>query len=364
MSRGVSVIIPVYNEEDNVHLCYQEVKSVMLKLEQERGLATEIIFVDDGSRDETANRLSSITKIDPSVKVVVFRRNFGQTAAMAAGLDFATQDIIVTLDGDLQNDPNEIPRMIDALDQGYDMVAGWRKDRQDALISRKIPSRIANWLISKLTQVQLHDYGCTLKAMTKEIAKGIKLYGEMHRFIPALADEMGARIKEIPVNHRARKFGTSKYGISRTIRVFLDLLTVKYLLGYSKRPIHLFGSVGLLSTFAGFAILALATAQRFMLSMPMGNRPIVILGVMLMIIGLQFFVFGLLGEVLARTYYESQDKKIYSVREVLAFAGTPPENNLGTRSPVGGPPDANLSENGSVLDFPTRSENAAIRKSA
>ena len=339
MSRGVSVIIPVYNEEDNVHLCYQEIKSVMIKLEQDRGLKTEIIFVDDGSRDETAQRLAAATKGDPSVKVVIFRRNFGQTAAMAAGLDFATQDIIVTLDGDLQNDPNEIPRMIDALDEGYDMVAGWRRDRQDKLISRKIPSRMANWLISKLTRVQLHDYGCTLKCMTKEIAKGIRLYGEMHRFIPALADEMGARIKEIPVNHRARQFGKSKYGISRTIRVFLDLLTVKYLLGYSKRPIHLFGSIGIASTLAGFMILAIVTAQRFLLSMPMGNRPVVILGVMLMIIGLQFFVFGLLGEVLARTYYESQDKKIYSVRQVLSQGGLPPD----------------VTEGASVLDFPERS---------
>lgn len=348
MSRGVSVIIPVYNEEDNVHLCYQEVRSVLLKLEQERGLSTEIIFVDDGSRDETAARLSIISKGDPSVKVVVFRRNFGQTAAMAAGLDFASKDIIVTLDGDLQNDPNEIPRMIDALDEGYDMVAGWRRDRQDALISRKIPSRMANWLISKLTRVQLHDYGCTLKVMTREIAKGIRLYGEMHRFIPALADEMGARIKEIPVNHRARKFGKSKYGISRTIRVFLDLLTVKYLLGYSKRPIHLFGSVGMASTFTGFAILAIVTAQRFFLSMPMGNRPVVILGVMLMIIGLQFFVFGLLGEVLARTYYESQDKKIYSIRQVISQGSVPPD----------------YTEGGSVLDFPARGAGSNRRLSA
>lgn len=348
MNRAISVIIPVYNEEDNAHLCYQEVKAVMQRLEQERGYSSEIIFVDDGSSDDTVSRLSAITRSDPRTKVIVFRRNFGQTAAMAAGLDFASGDIVVTLDGDLQNDPAEIPRMIDALDEGYDMVAGWRRDRQDKLWSRKIPSRIANWLISKLTRVQLHDYGCTLKVMTREIAKGIRLYGEMHRFIPALADEMGARIKEIPVHHRARKFGSSKYGISRTIRVFLDLLTVKYLLGYSKRPIHLFGSVGILSSLAGLAILSITTLQRFMFSIPMGNRPIVILGVMLTIIGLQFFVFGLLGEVLARTYYESQDKKIYSIRQVLA------QDNL--------PPDS--TEGGSILDFNSRNQSPSRRKMA
>jgi glycosyltransferase involved in cell wall biosynthesis len=336
VKQKISVVIPVYNEEENVRPCYQEVRAVTLKMEREMGFSTELIFVDDGSKDDTANRLSQIARTDPTVKVIIFRRNFGQTAAMAAGLDYASGDIVATLDGDMQNDPNEIPRMVEALNEGYDLVAGWRKNRQDALISRKIPSRMANALISKLTRVSLHDYGCTLKVMTKEIAKGIKLYGEMHRFIPALAAEMGARIKEIPVNHRARQFGQSKYGISRTVRVFLDLLTVKYLLGFSKRPIHLFGTLGLLSTFAGFALLALTTFQRFAFHVPMGNRPIVTLGVMLMIIGLQFLVFGLLGEVLARTYYESQDKKIYTVRHILSL-GTPAPDSTGGSSVVSFP---------------------------
>jgi glycosyltransferase involved in cell wall biosynthesis len=236
---------------------------------------------------------------------------------MAAGLEHSMHDIVITLDGDLQNDPAEIPRMVAKLEEGYDMVAGWRQKRQDALVSRKLPSRIANWLISKATKVSLHDYGCTLKAMTGEVARGIRLYGEMHRFIPALAAEMGAKIVEIPVNHRARKAGTSKYGISRTLRVVLDLITVKFLLGYSKRPIHLFGSVGLVTGGLGFLILSLITYQRFFMSIPMGNRPLLSLGVLLIIVGAQFFCFGLVAEVLARTYYESQDKAIYAVRRVV-----------------------------------------------
>jgi glycosyltransferase involved in cell wall biosynthesis len=241
---------------------------------------------------------------------------------MAAGFDHSRFDIVVTLDGDLQNDPREIPAMVRKLEEGYDLVAGWRKDRKDKFVSRRLPSMIANWLISKSTNVQLHDYGCTLKVMTGDIARGIKLYGEMHRFIPALAGEMGARIAEVPVNHRARRFGTSKYGISRTLRVILDLITVKFLLGYSKRPIHLFGTLGLMSGGLGGLILTVLTYQRMFQDIPMGNRPLLALGVMLVIIGLQFLVFGLIGEVLARTYYESQDKRIYVVRKVHALGGS------------------------------------------
>jgi glycosyltransferase involved in cell wall biosynthesis len=207
--------------------------------------------------------------------------------------------------------------MVAKLNEGFDMVAGWRKNRQDTFVSRKLPSKIANWLIGKITKVKLHDYGCTLKVMTGDVARGIKLYGEMHRFIPALAEEFGAKITEVPVNHRARKHGTSKYGISRTIRVVLDLLTVKYLLGYSKRPIHLFGTAGLFAGTIGFLILSWLTYQRMFMSVPMGNRPLVILGVMLVLIGLQFVVFGLLAEVLARTYYESQSKKTYVIRKMI-----------------------------------------------
>jgi glycosyltransferase involved in cell wall biosynthesis len=312
-TKGLSVVVPVFNEEENIRHSYAEISQVLNKM----NCQYEIIYVDDGSRDSTLQLLADISYKDSNVRVVEFRRNFGQTAAMAAGFDHARYDIVVALDGDLQNDPNEIPKMVDKLNEGYDLVAGWRKERKDKFISRKLPSMLANWLISKTTNVQLHDYGCTLKVMTREIAQGIKLYGEMHRFIPALADEIGARIAEIPVNHRERKFGKSKYGISRTLRVILDLITVKFLLGYSKRPIHLFGSLGLVSSGVGGALLAWLTYERMFQHVPMGNRPLLSLGVMLVIIGLQFLVFGLLAEVLARTYYESQEKPIYVVRRVI-----------------------------------------------
>lgn len=311
--NGLSVIVPVFNEEENVAASYAEISEIL----QRFGRPYEIIFVDDGSKDSSLARLLKVTEADTSVKIIQFRRNFGQTAAMAAGLDYASQEIVITLDGDLQNDPAEIPKMVTKLEEGYDLVAGWRKNRQDKLVSRKIPSKIANWLISKCTNVNLHDYGCTLKVMSSEVAKGIKLYGEMHRFIPALAAEMGAKIAEVPVNHRARKFGKSKYGISRTLRVVLDLLTVKFLLGYSKRPIHLFGTVGLLAGGLGALLLTWLTYERLFLRVPMGNRPLMTLGVMLVIIGLQFLVFGLLAEVLARTYYESQQKRVYVVRKIF-----------------------------------------------
>lgn len=311
--QSVSVVIPVYNEEENIELSYREVTDVMSSMD----VNYEIIYIDDGSRDKTLEKLVSISNADKNVKVIEFRRNFGQTAAMAAGFDHSTGDVVVALDGDLQNDPKEIPAMIAKLNEGYDMVAGWRKDRKDKYISRRVPSMIANWLISKSTNVQLHDYGCTLKVMTGDVARSIKLYGEMHRFIPALADEIGAKIAEVPVNHRERQFGKSKYGISRTIRVILDLITVKFLLGYSKRPIHLFGSIGMVSGILGTLILTILTYQRFFMSVPMGNRPLLALGVMLIIIGLQFLVFGLLAEVLARTYYESQQKSIYAVRRIF-----------------------------------------------
>lgn len=320
--KGISVVIPVYNEEDNVQESYAEVSAVLRGM----GRPYEIIFVDDGSRDETVPRLIKLAATDPRLKIIQLRRNFGQTAAMAAGFENSTLDVVVCLDGDLQNDPAEIPAMVSKLDEGYDMVAGWRRDRKDKWLSRRLPSMLANRLISLTTNVRLHDYGCTLKVMTGEVARGVRLYGEMHRFIPALADEMGARIVEMPVNHRERRFGTSKYGISRTIRVVLDLLTVKFLLGYSKRPIHLFGSLGVLSAGGGVLLLLFLTYQRLFQHVPMGNRPLVSLGVMMTIVGLQFLVFGLLAEVLARTYYESQNKKIYVVRRIINGIDTPPDH--------------------------------------
>lgn len=312
---GISIVIPVYNEELNVAESYSELSEVVGRM----GRPYELIFIDDGSRDGTVARLIEVAGNDENVRLIEFRRNFGQTAAMAAGLDFARFDIVATLDGDLQNDPAELPKMVEKLEQGYDLVAGWRKNRQDRWLSRKLPSKIANWLISRSTNVQLHDYGCTLKVMRSEVAKGIRLYGEMHRFIPALAAEIGARIYELPVNHRARKYGQSKYGISRTIRVILDLLTVKFLLGFSKRPIHLFGTLGIGAGLLGFLMLVTLTYQRFLMDIPMGNRPLMILGVMLIILGLQFVCFGLLAEVMARTYYESQNKPVYTVRKEHMF---------------------------------------------
>ena len=309
---GISVVIPMYNEQDNAALCYKEVASVLEQMNE----PYEIIFVDDGSTDLTLVHLRKLAEKDGNVRVIEFRRNFGQTAAMAAGFQHTVFDCVVCLDGDLQNDPAEIPRMVALLREGYDLVAGWRKKRKDKFLSRRLPSILANRIISTLTQVKLHDYGCTLKVMSGEIARGIRLYGEMHRFIPALADELGARIVEVPVNHRERRYGTSKYGISRTIRVVLDLLTVKFLLGYSKRPIHLFGSVGLLTSGLGIGLLSVLTWQRWVYGIAMGNRPSVALGVMLCLIGLQFLVFGLLAEMLARTYYESQSKDIYAVRRI------------------------------------------------
>lgn len=309
----ISIVVPLYNEEENVSELYAEIKRVV----DGAKLNAELIFVDDGSRDNTVEAMSRAVGNDPTVTIVRFRRNFGQTAAMAAGFDYARGDVIVTLDGDLQNDPAEIPKMLEKLEEGYDIVAGWRKNRQDRVVSRKIPSKIANWLISRSTNVQLHDYGCTLKVIRSEVAKNIQLYGEMHRFIPAVAAELGVKIAEVPVNHRPRTRGVSKYGISRTFRVLLDLLTVKFFLGYSTRPLHMFGMLGFLSGGIGSLILGTLFFQRIFLHMAIGNRPILLLGAMLVLIGLQFICFGLLAEILVRTYHESQNKKIYTVREVI-----------------------------------------------
>ncbi len=308
----VSIIVPLYNEEENAPPVYQEICEVV----ERSGMLAEFVFVDDGSSDQTCQALLDAAGGDPRLRLVSFRRNFGQTAAMQAGFDYADGDIVVTLDGDLQNDPAEIPKMIAKLEEGYDLVAGWRKDRKDKVISRKIPSMLANRLISKTTNVSLHDYGCTLKVMRKEVAKNLHLYGEMHRFIPALAAKMGVKIAEVPVNHRARIFGTSKYGISRTIRVLLDLLTVKFFLGFSTRPLHMFGVLGMISGGVGGLLLAVLAAQKLLFDMPLADRPILLLSAMLVLIGLQFICFGLLAEILVRTYHESQDKKTYSVRDV------------------------------------------------
>ncbi len=315
--RLVSIVVPLYDEEENVERLYSELTRVI----DGAGLNCEFVFVDDGSHDATVEKLLTAAGDDRRVRIVCFRRNFGQTAAMAAGFDFAEGEVIITLDGDLQNDPAEIPRMLAKLDEGYDLVAGWRKNRQDRAISRKLPSFIANRIISKTTRVQLHDYGCTLKAIRSDVAKRMNLYGEMHRFIPAIAAEQGVRIAELPVNHRPRVAGQSKYGISRTFRVLLDLLTVKFFLGYSTRPLHMFGALGFVSGGFGSVVMTWLVTERLFFGVALGNRPAMLIATMLVLIGLQFFCFGLLAEILVRTYHESQNKKTYTVRDVVRAGG-------------------------------------------
>lgn len=309
----LSIVIPIFNEEENLPLIYEEVKGVL----EGMGVEHEILFVDDGSTDTSLNIIRAIQNNDPSVIGVSFRKNFGQTAAMSAGFDYATGDVIVTMDGDLQNDPHDIPHMIQKIGEGYDLVTGWRHDRKDAFINRKLPSIIANKIISWTTKVSLHDYGCTLKAFRREVIKNIKLYGEMHRFIPAIASGMGISFTEIKVNHRPRRFGTSKYGISRTIRVILDLITVKFLLSYATRPIQVFGLLGFVSGSVGFLIALVMTVQRQFFGVPLADRPLLFLAILLIFVGIQFISLGLIAELQARTYHESQQKPVYYVREVV-----------------------------------------------
>lgn len=309
----LSVVIPIYNEEENIIPLYDELKGVLGALEHEH----EIIFVDDGSSDASLSLLEKIQQQDKEVVVVSFRRNFGQTAAMSAGFDYASGDIIVTMDGDMQNDPHDIPMFLQKMNEGYELVSGWRYDRQDPFLNRRLPSMIANKIISVVTGVHLHDYGCTLKTFRKEITEGIRLYGEMHRFIPAIASGVGGKITEVKANHRPRRFGTSKYGISRTLRVVLDLMTVKFLLSYATRPIQVFGMLGLISGGSGFLIALIMTIQRMFFEVPMGNRPLLLLAILLILMGMQFIYMGLLGELQVRTYHESQKKPIYVVRQVL-----------------------------------------------
>lgn len=309
----LSVVIPIYNEEENIRPLYEELKGVLNTLE----CGHEIVFVDDGSHDSSLALLESIQQQDDKVVVISFRRNFGQTAAMSAGFDYASGDVIATLDGDMQNDPHDIPMFLAKMAEGYDLVSGWRHKRQDPFLNRRLPSMIANKIISTVTGVHLHDYGCTLKTFRREITQGIHLYGEMHRFIPAIASGVGSRIAEVKANHRPRLHGTSKYGISRTLRVVLDLMTVKFLLTFSTRPIHVFGMLGMASGGFGFALALLMTIQRTFFDKPLSDRPLLLLAVLLIFMGIQFISIGLLGELQVRTYHESQNKPIYVVRKVL-----------------------------------------------
>ncbi|RUM42031.1 MAG: glycosyltransferase [Desulfocapsa sp.] len=309
----LSLVVPIYNEEENIPLLYAEIKEVL----ETTSYSYELICVDDGSSDHSVAVLEQLSREDNRVVVIELRRNFGQTAAMSAGFDHARGDIIITMDGDLQNDPHDIPAMVEKLNDGYDVVTGWRHDRKDPFISRKLPSMMANKLISWITGVGLHDYGCTLKAFKHEVTENIRLYGEMHRFIPAIASGMGISFTEVKVNHRARRFGTSKYGISRTIRVILDLLTVKFILSYATRPLHVFGTVGVVSSFIGFATIFFMLIQRQFFGVPMGDRPLLMLAVLMIFMGIQFVTSGLLAELVVRTYHESQHKPIYYVRRII-----------------------------------------------
>jgi glycosyltransferase involved in cell wall biosynthesis len=309
----LSVVIPCYNEEESVDRLLEEVHAAL----RPTGLSYEIVLVDDGSRDRTFPILAERAKADPTLTVVTFRRNFGQTAAMQAGFDHALGDVIATIDADLQNDPKDIPRMLEYIRQDYDMVAGWRADRKDTFINRRLPSILANWLISRITGVRLHDYGCTLKVMKADVAKEMRLYGEMHRFIPVVASYMGVRIVEVKVNHRPRLFGQSKYGIGRTIRVVLDLMTVRFIQSYLARPMQIFGLAGLLCVGAGSLISFWLAFQKLVHGATLADRPMLLLGVLLIVVGIQLASLGLVADVLARTYFESQKKASYHVRKVV-----------------------------------------------
>lgn len=309
----VSVVIPVFNEEENVPRLAQALREALDKLD----IPWEVVLVNDGSTDNTAARLDAEAEKDKRFTVVHLRRNFGQSAALAAGFDYARGDVIVAMDADLQNDPADVPKLLAKLQEGYDVVSGWRKDRKDNWLTRVLPSRVANWLISRVTGVRLHDYGCSLKAYRREIVADVRLYGEMHRFLPALCRWAGAEIAEVEVSHRPRQFGKSKYGLSRIGRVLLDLATVKFLLSYSTMPIRVFGPPGLLSFVAGFVLAAYLTWIKLAHGVSIGQRPALTLAVLLMILGVQIVSIGLIGELVARTYYESQGKKVYSVRRVV-----------------------------------------------
>ncbi len=311
----ISIVVPIYNEEDNIEALHEAVTAALAG----SGLDYELILVDDGSSDGSFPLLKTIAGRDGRVRVIRFRRNFGQTAAMAAGFDSAQGRVVVPMDGDLQNDPVDIPRLLAKINDGYDVVSGWRKDRQDTFINRRLPSILANGLISRLTGVYLHDYGCTLKAYRREVLDGINLYGEMHRFVPALASQVGARVTELPVQHHPRLHGTSKYGISRTMRVVLDLMTVTFLLTYSTKPIQLFGKWGVYTIFAGLLSGGITLYMKLFDHVSMNRNPLLILTAFLLFMGVQFIVLGLLGEVNARTYYEAQGKPIYVVKEKINF---------------------------------------------
>lgn len=308
----LSIVVPLYNEEENVEILHQRLKESLEQL----GLEYEILYVDDGSTDRTLTGLEEIQAKDRKVVVLSLRRNFGQTAAFAAGFDFARGDIVITMDGDLQNDPKDIPKLLEII-KDNDLVSGWRKKRKDAFFTRRLPSIFANWVISRVTGVKLHDYGCSLKAYRRDVIKNLKLYGEMHRFIPAVASWYGIRVAEVETTHYPRLRGKSKYGLSRTIKVILDLITVKFLQSFSTKPLQFFGPIGLGSGALGFLISLYLSIEKIFIGRPIGGRPLLLLGALLIIVGIQLIGMGLLGEMLVRVYHESQRKPIYVIKKVI-----------------------------------------------
>lgn len=316
-SPQLSLVLPIYNEAESLPHLLEELVPAL----EATGCTFEILCIDDGSRDNSFAELQKLRAQDERVRVVRFRRNFGQTAAFAAGFDRARGEIVITMDADLQNDPADIPQLLAKMDQGYDVVSGWRVNRWregfSSFITRKIPSMTANWLISTFTGVPLHDYGCALKAYRSDVIKSINLYGDLHRFIPAIASNYGVTVAEVPVNYRSRKFGSSKYGIGRVTRVILDLLTVRFLLSYSTRPIQIFGLMGLISLGVGVVIGLYLSLEKLIYRANLVDRPLLLLAILLVMVGVQFITMGLLGEMISRTYHESQNKTIYAVREEL-----------------------------------------------
>ncbi len=314
----LSVFLPVYNEEPNLTPLHAKLDEALKAL----GRTAEIIYVDDGSTDGSLKVLRELAQLDNRVRVVALRRNYGQTAAMAAGIDAACGEVLIPMDADMQNDPADITRLLEKLDEGYDVVSGWRKNRQDKLITRKIPSMLANRLISWIGGVPLHDYGCSLKAYRRESIEDVRLYGEMHRFIPIYASWAGARVAEIPVEHHARNMGKSKYGLSRTLKVVFDLMTIKFMASYQTKPLYIFGTAGMLTFFISFLSGLLALMMKFA-SWPkhadLVQTPLPVMALVLLVLGIQFFLMGLLAEMLVRTYHESQAKSIYAVREKIGF---------------------------------------------
>ena len=314
----LSIVIPVYNEAENLPILHQALQRALNPLTVD----WEVVYVDDGSADDSLTILEENADNDPEHTCVVsLRRNFGQTAAIAAGIDHAEGDVIVLMDADLQNDPEDIPRMLEKIEEGYDVVSGWRKNRQDTFVTRTLPSRIANWLISTVTGVHLHDYGCTLKAYRREVITGFRLYGEMHRFIPVYANQVGARLLEVPVRHHARRFGKAKYGLERTLKVVLDLFTVKFLVAYANKPIYLFGGAGIIMMAIAALALFYLFIRKILLAISVTTSPLFLLSAMLGVMGFQSILMGLIAELLVRTYHESQGKPTYTVRKVINING-------------------------------------------